>query len=134
MPAVTEPCKVLVTGTNGFIAVWILKDLLDKGFYIKLADLRIFKEETGYEVHFKLRAFKVSQRHLHAPSIAHTMHTQGHLNSHSDRPQHMVVRSVQRPELAPFDLPSWLNVYLISIGAFQDFTVRPSVPVWLCPS
>ncbi|KAL1755035.1 hypothetical protein FB107DRAFT_291154 [Schizophyllum commune] len=77
---------------------------LDQGFYIKLADIGIFKEETGYEVHFKLRAFK------------------GHFQSHSDRPQRMVVRSVQRPELAPFDLPSWLIVYLISIGAFRDFT------------
>uniref|UniRef100_D8PNE8 Expressed protein n=1 Tax=Schizophyllum commune (strain H4-8 / FGSC 9210) TaxID=578458 RepID=D8PNE8_SCHCM len=80
------------------------QELLAQGFYIKLADIGIFKEEKGYEVHFTLRAFK------------------GHFQSHSDRPQRMVVRSVQRPELAPFDLPSWLIVYLISIGAFQDFT------------
>lgn len=34
MPAVTSG-KVLVTGANGFIAVWLVKDLLEKGFSVR---------------------------------------------------------------------------------------------------
>ena len=35
MPAVAAPAKVLVTGANGFIAVWLVKDLLEKGFSVR---------------------------------------------------------------------------------------------------
>ncbi|CAL1707448.1 unnamed protein product [Somion occarium] len=34
MPAVTSG-KVLVTGANGYIAVWLVKDLLEKGFTVR---------------------------------------------------------------------------------------------------
>ena len=34
MPAITTG-KVLVTGANGFIAVWLVKDLLEKGFSVR---------------------------------------------------------------------------------------------------
>ena len=34
MPATTSG-KVLVTGANGFIASWIIKDLLEQGFYVR---------------------------------------------------------------------------------------------------
>lgn len=34
MPAITSG-KVLVTGANGFIAVWLVKDLLEKGFSVR---------------------------------------------------------------------------------------------------
>ena len=35
MPAVTSGSKILLTGANGFIAVWILKYLLEKGYYVR---------------------------------------------------------------------------------------------------
>jgi len=34
MPAVTPPAKVLVTGASGFIAVWVVKALLEKGYKV----------------------------------------------------------------------------------------------------
>ena len=34
MPAI-ESGKVLVTGANGFIAVWLVKDLLERGFSVR---------------------------------------------------------------------------------------------------
>ncbi|KAK7687131.1 hypothetical protein QCA50_009634 [Cerrena zonata] len=34
MPSITTG-KVLVTGANGFIAVWLVKDLLEKGFSVR---------------------------------------------------------------------------------------------------
>ena len=35
MPAVTPGSKILLTGANGFIAVWILKYLLEKGYFVR---------------------------------------------------------------------------------------------------
>ena len=35
MPAVAAPAKILVTGANGFIAVWLVKDLLERGYTVK---------------------------------------------------------------------------------------------------
>ncbi|KDQ17957.1 hypothetical protein BOTBODRAFT_29275 [Botryobasidium botryosum FD-172 SS1] len=35
MPAVQAPATVLVTGASGFIAVWVVKTLLDKGFNVR---------------------------------------------------------------------------------------------------
>lgn len=34
MPAVTSG-KVLVTGANGFVAVWVVKKLLEQGFSVR---------------------------------------------------------------------------------------------------
>ena len=34
MPAISSG-KVLVTGANGFIAAWIIKDLLSRGFSVR---------------------------------------------------------------------------------------------------
>ena len=34
MPAVTKG-KILVTGANGFIAAWIIKNLLDAGYSVR---------------------------------------------------------------------------------------------------
>lgn len=34
MPAITAG-KVLVTGANGYIATWVVKSLLDKGFSVR---------------------------------------------------------------------------------------------------
>lgn len=34
MPAVPPSSKILVTGANGFIAVWIVRQLLDDGFSV----------------------------------------------------------------------------------------------------
>ncbi|KAG8928937.1 methylglyoxal reductase (NADPH-dependent) gre2 [Tulasnella sp. 418] len=34
MPAVPPPSKVLVTGASGFIAVWIVKTLLERGYSV----------------------------------------------------------------------------------------------------
>ena len=56
MPAVQAPAKVLVTGANGYIAVWLVKDLLDHGYTVrgtvrteqKTQHLRrIFSKEVG---------------------------------------------------------------------------------------
>ena len=35
MPAIQPPAKVLVTGANGFIAVWLLKALLEQGYSVR---------------------------------------------------------------------------------------------------
>ena len=34
MPSISAPAQVLVTGANGFIAVWIIKELLEKGYTV----------------------------------------------------------------------------------------------------
>ena len=54
MPAITSG-KVLVTGANGYIAVWIVKSLLEAGFAVrgtvrsdaKAAYLRSFFRSSG---------------------------------------------------------------------------------------
>jgi nucleoside-diphosphate-sugar epimerase len=35
MPIVPEGSKVLVTGANGFIAMWVIKTLLEQGFHVR---------------------------------------------------------------------------------------------------
>ena len=35
MPSVAPPAKVLVSGANGFIAIWLVKDLLDRGYSVR---------------------------------------------------------------------------------------------------
>ena len=35
MPAVSAPSKVLVSGANGYIAVWVVRTLLDRGFSVR---------------------------------------------------------------------------------------------------
>ena len=35
MPAVKAPAKVLVSGANGFIAVWVVNTLLEKGYAVR---------------------------------------------------------------------------------------------------
>ncbi|KAG8959164.1 methylglyoxal reductase (NADPH-dependent) gre2 [Tulasnella sp. 419] len=35
MPALTPPAKILVTGASGFIAVWVAKSLLQRGFTVR---------------------------------------------------------------------------------------------------
>lgn len=34
MPAVNSPGKVLVTGSGGFLAAWIVRDLLARGYHV----------------------------------------------------------------------------------------------------
>ncbi|KAH8825680.1 hypothetical protein DL96DRAFT_1609607 [Flagelloscypha sp. PMI_526] len=55
MPAIQAPAKVLVTGANGYIAVWVVKYLLDQGYSVrgtvrsesKAAHLREFFKSFG---------------------------------------------------------------------------------------
>ncbi|TFY65552.1 hypothetical protein EVG20_g5535 [Dentipellis fragilis] len=35
MPAVAPPAKALVTGANGFIAVWVVRRLLEEGYSVR---------------------------------------------------------------------------------------------------
>ncbi|KAH8110863.1 NAD-binding protein [Phellopilus nigrolimitatus] len=35
MPAIAAPAKVLVSGANGFIAVWLVQDLLERGYSVR---------------------------------------------------------------------------------------------------
>jgi nucleoside-diphosphate-sugar epimerase len=35
MPTVSPPAKVLVSGANGFIAVWVIQTLLEKGYAVR---------------------------------------------------------------------------------------------------
>ena len=37
MPAIQPPAKVLVTGSNGYIGTWIVRTLLDRGFFVRAA-------------------------------------------------------------------------------------------------
>lgn len=34
MPAVAPPAKALVTGANGFVAVWVVQTLLEEGYSV----------------------------------------------------------------------------------------------------
>lgn len=35
MPAIAAPAKVLVSGANGYIAVWVVQTLLEKGYSVR---------------------------------------------------------------------------------------------------
>jgi uncharacterized protein YbjT (DUF2867 family) len=35
MPAIQPPAKVLVSGANGYIAVWVVKTLLEQGYSVR---------------------------------------------------------------------------------------------------
>lgn len=35
MPAITPGSKILVTGANGYVAVWVVKTLLERGFSVR---------------------------------------------------------------------------------------------------
>ena len=35
MPAVTAPAKVHVSGANGYIAMWVVRTLLEKGYSVR---------------------------------------------------------------------------------------------------
>lgn len=35
MPAVTPPSKVLVSGINGYVATWIARTFLEKGYSVR---------------------------------------------------------------------------------------------------
>jgi uncharacterized protein YbjT (DUF2867 family) len=35
MPTVQPPCKVLVSGANGYIAIWVVRALLEKGYSVR---------------------------------------------------------------------------------------------------
>lgn len=35
MPAVQPPAKVLVSGATGYIAAWLVQNLLDKGYFVR---------------------------------------------------------------------------------------------------
>ena len=37
MPTVSPNSKVLVTGANGFVALWIIKTLLERGYSVRAA-------------------------------------------------------------------------------------------------
>ena len=51
MPAVTSG-KVLVTGANGYVAAWVLKDLLDNGFSVR-GTVRSESKATHLREYFK---------------------------------------------------------------------------------
>ena len=35
MPAIQSPSKILVSGANGFVAVWVVRTLLEAGYAIR---------------------------------------------------------------------------------------------------
>ncbi|KAJ8581676.1 hypothetical protein M405DRAFT_832046 [Rhizopogon salebrosus TDB-379] len=35
MPMVQPPCKVLVSGANGYIAIWVVRALLEKRYSVR---------------------------------------------------------------------------------------------------
>lgn len=35
MPTIQAPAKVLVSGANGFIAIWVVQQLLDQGYSVR---------------------------------------------------------------------------------------------------
>jgi uncharacterized protein YbjT (DUF2867 family) len=35
MPAISKQSKILVTGANGFIAIWVVRSLLEKGYAVR---------------------------------------------------------------------------------------------------
>ena len=50
MTAIRSPSKVLVSGANGFIAVWIIKFLLDRGYHVRGASRSEGKNQQLKEV------------------------------------------------------------------------------------
>lgn len=80
MPAVPAPAKVLVSGANGFIAVWVVKRLLEAGYSVrgtarsegKAVHLRKTFESYGekFEVVIvpditQVRAYAIQQAEIH---------------------------------------------------------------------
>ena len=35
MPSVNQGCKVLVSGANGYIAMWVVRTLLERGYTVR---------------------------------------------------------------------------------------------------
>lgn len=35
MPTVAPPARVLVTGANGYIAIWLVRLLLEQGYFVR---------------------------------------------------------------------------------------------------
>lgn len=55
MPAVSAPAKILVSGANGYIAVWVVRTLLERGYSVRgtirskgkgIHLLNLFKDEV----------------------------------------------------------------------------------------
>lgn len=45
MPAVQPPCKVLVSGASGFVAMWVVQHLLTRGYLVKTTVRSVDKGE-----------------------------------------------------------------------------------------
>ena len=54
MPAVAAPAKILVTGANGFIAVWLVQDLLENGYTVRGT---VRSESKGQHLLQKFKSF-----------------------------------------------------------------------------
>lgn len=37
MPAISVPGKILITGANGFIGLWVIRLLLQRGYFVRAA-------------------------------------------------------------------------------------------------
>lgn len=49
MPTIPAPAKVLVTGASGFIAAWVIKYLLEKGYdVLGTGEICVSGDETNY--------------------------------------------------------------------------------------
>ncbi|KAH8109989.1 NAD-binding protein [Phellopilus nigrolimitatus] len=58
MPAIAAPAKVLVSGANGFIAVWLVQDLLKRGYSVR-GTVRAESKATHVRNLFKAYADKL---------------------------------------------------------------------------
>jgi uncharacterized protein YbjT (DUF2867 family) len=58
MPSVTPGSKILVTGANGYIALWVLRKLLEQGYSVR-AQVRSEAKGKHLKEYFKSYADKI---------------------------------------------------------------------------
>jgi nucleoside-diphosphate-sugar epimerase len=71
MPSVKAPAKVLVTGASGFIAAWVVKDLLDQGYAVR-GTLRYIAKAKHFNDIFKTEVEKGQLEFVEIPDLSVT--------------------------------------------------------------
>lgn len=69
MPTISPPAKVLVTGASGFVASWVIKELLDEGYTVR-GTLRSIDKSEQYPPSIKKEAESGRLEFVEVPDMA----------------------------------------------------------------
>lgn len=69
MPAVNAPAKVMVTGASGFVAAWVIKNLLDEGYVVR-GTLRSIGKAKHYNNIFKKEVEEARLEFVEVPDMS----------------------------------------------------------------